>query len=92
MIVSFKCNLTKKLYLDSPVKEFKNFESVTRRKLFQLANAFNINDLSSPPGNRLEKLKGDRKDQYSIRINDKYRLCFEWNNGNAENVEIIDYH
>ena len=54
--------------------------------------AININDLRIPPGNRLEALKGDRKGQYSIRINEKYRICFKWNNSNAVDVEIVDYH
>jgi proteic killer suppression protein len=57
-----------------------------------LNNAQNLNDLRIPPGNRLERLQGDRADQYSIRINDQWRICFEWRDGEAHEVEIIDYH
>ena len=57
-----------------------------------LDSAVELNDLRSPPGNRLEALRGDRAGQYSIRINDQFRICFEWENGNAINVQIIDYH
>lgn len=62
------------------------------RKLLLIHGSTDINDLRIPPGNRLEALKGDRKGQYSIRINEKYRICFKWNNGNAIDVEIVDYH
>jgi toxin HigB-1 len=62
------------------------------RKLDQIDAAIEINDLRVPPGNRLEALKGDRVGQYSVRINDQYRICFEWKSGNASNVEIVDYH
>ena len=65
---------------------------VAKRKLFQLEYAREIGDLASPPGNRLEALKGEREGQYSIRINDQYRLCFEFKGGDAYNVEIVDYH
>ncbi|MCJ7997972.1 type II toxin-antitoxin system RelE/ParE family toxin [Rhizobium cremeum] len=61
-------------------------------KLTLIDNAFALNDLASPPGNRLEALKGDRRGQHSIRINDQWRICFVWVNGGAENVEIVDYH
>ena len=57
-----------------------------------LDSAVELNDLRSPPGNRLEALRGDRAGQYSIRINDQFRICFEWENGNAINVQIVDYH
>jgi proteic killer suppression protein len=57
-----------------------------------LDSATSLNDLSGLPGNRLEALKGDRKGQYSIRINDQWRICFEWSDGHADNVEIVDYH
>jgi len=57
-----------------------------------LDSAVDLNDLRSPPGNRLEALRGDRAGQYSIRINDQFRICFEWENGNAINVQIVDYH
>jgi proteic killer suppression protein len=65
---------------------------VARRKLIMLAEARAIEDLRNPPGNRLEALRGDRRGQYSIRINDQFRLCFAWTGGNAEDVEIVDYH
>ncbi|MGI9307955.1 MAG: type II toxin-antitoxin system RelE/ParE family toxin [Gammaproteobacteria bacterium] len=65
---------------------------VAMRKLRYLDNAVDLNDLRIPPGNRLEKLSGDRKGQHSIRINDQYRICFSWKNGDAYHVEIIDYH
>ena len=63
-----------------------------KRKLFQLEYARQLSDLAAPPGNRLEALKGEREGQYSIRINDQYRLCFEFRNGDAYEVEIVDYH
>lgn len=65
---------------------------VARRKLDQINQAASINDLRSPPNNRLEKLKGDREGQHSIKINDQYRVCFVWSEGGAEEVEITDYH
>jgi toxin HigB-1 len=66
--------------------------SVTKRKLAILDAAARLEDLRVPPGNRLEKLKGDRQGQHSIRINDQYRICFTWDDGNAYEVEIVDYH
>ncbi len=65
---------------------------VAMRKLRYLDNAADLNDLRVPPGNRLEKLSGDRKGQYSMRINEQYRICFSWKNGDAYRVEIVDYH
>ena len=65
---------------------------VARRKLFMIDNAEALDDLRVPPGNRLEALKGDRAGQHSIRINDQFRICFRWNEGGAEDVEIVDYH
>jgi len=65
---------------------------VAMRKLRYLDNAVDLNDLRVPPGNRLEKLSGKRKSQYSIRINDQYRICFDWKTGNAYRVEIVDYY
>lgn len=62
------------------------------RKLDQIDSAANLNDLKVPPGNRLEALKGDRSGQYSIRINEKFRVCFQWTDQGAANVEIVDYH
>lgn len=62
------------------------------RKLTQIHNARSLSDLKAPPGNRLERLAGDRKGQHSIRINDQYRICFRWRDGDAYEVEIVDYH
>ena len=67
-------------------------QRVALRKLRYLDNAADLNDLRVPPGNRLERLTGKRKGQYSIRINDQYRICFSWKNGNAYRIEIVDYH
>lgn len=69
-----------------------NILQVARRKLFMIDNAETLEDLRVPPGNRLEALKGDRAGQHSIRINDQFRICFRWNDGGAEDVEIVDYH
>jgi toxin HigB-1 len=91
MIKSFRCRDTQLLANDEPVKRFKAIERIARRKLEMLASAERLEDLRSPPGNRLEALKGDRKGQYSIRINDQWRVCFRWDDG-AEDVEIVDYH
>lgn len=66
--------------------------SVTKRKFAMLDAAARLEDLKVPPGNRLEKLRGDREGQYSIRINDQYRICFNWQDGNAHDVELVDYH
>jgi len=66
--------------------------SVTRRKLAMLDAAARLEDLRVPPANRLEKLKGDREGRYSIRINDQYRICFTWKDGDAYEVEVVDYH
>jgi toxin HigB-1 len=69
-----------------------DIQAVARRKLRMLNNARHLNDLKVPPANRLEALKGARKGQFSIRINDQWRICFVWSNGNADAVEIVDYH
>ena len=69
-----------------------DIQSIALRKLRMLSNAHAINDLRSPPANRLEKLSGDREGQYSIRINERYRICFVWKDGDAHDVEIVDYH
>jgi proteic killer suppression protein len=69
-----------------------NIQTVARRKLRMLNNAFTLDDMRAPPGNRLEALKGDRKGQHSIRINDQWRICFRWHEGDAHDVEIVDYH
>lgn len=92
MIRSFKCEYTEALSKGHRVKKFVNIAKVARRKLRQLEIANQLNDLKIPPGNRLEALKGTRSGQYSIRINDQWRVCFHWNDGGADNVEIVDYH
>ncbi len=93
MIKSFRCKETEKLFLRQKSNYFpSNIQKITQRKLLILDTAENLNDLRIPPGNRLEKLKGDRQDDYSIRINQQWRICFQWHEGNVFNVEIIDYH
>lgn len=93
MILSFNDRETEQVFNGIAVKSFP--PDILRRaltKLLMIASAQNINDLKIPPSNHLERLSGDRAGQYSIRINEKYRICFVWNNGNALNVEIVDYH
>ena len=92
MIRSFKCEYTEALSKGDKVKKFVNIANVARRKLRQLEIANRLDDLSIPPGNCLEALKGSRSGQYSIRINEQWRVCFLWSNGFAEDVEIVDYH
>ena len=92
MIRSFKCADTESLAKGIRVKRFVNIAEVARRKLRQLDIAGLLEDLRVPPGNHLEALKGDRFGQYSIRINDQWRVCFSWKKAGAEDVEIVDYH
>ncbi|MGD9878577.1 MAG: type II toxin-antitoxin system RelE/ParE family toxin [Reyranella sp.] len=92
MIKSFRCRDTENLARGERVKRFVNIESVARRKLRQLEIAARLDDLKVPPGNRLEALKGRRAGQFSIRINDQWRVCFRWTGSDAEDVEIVDYH
>jgi len=92
MIKSFKCKFTEALSKGNNVKKFNNISKVARRKLRQLEIANRLDDLKVPPGNHFEALRGDRNGQYSIRINDQWRVCFCWTNAGAENVEIVDYH
>lgn len=91
-IQSFKDDDLACLYAGKRVGRFRHVERVVLRKLRQLDIAGDINDLRVPPGNRLEKLTGDRSGQHSIRVNAQWRLCFTWKNGGAWNVEIVDYH
>ena len=92
MIKSFACPETEDLSKGERVRRFLNIASVAQRKLRQLQIAGPLNDLRVPPGNRLEKLVGDRLGQHSIRINDQWRICFRWTDAGAEDVEIVDYH
>jgi len=92
VIKSFKGADTEALFNRKRVARFVNIEAVARRKQEQLNLAGKLADLRIPPGNRLEALKGDRGDQYSIRVNDQFRVCFRWTGTDAENVEIVDYH
>ncbi|MBQ75144.1 MAG: excinuclease ABC subunit A [Gammaproteobacteria bacterium] len=92
MIVSFKCADTEALSRGKKVRRFVKFERVALRKLRQLQISDKTSDLRVPPGNRLEALKGGRKGQHSIRINDQFRICFRWTSAGASNVEIVDYH
>jgi toxin HigB-1 len=92
MIKSFRDKKTEKLFSGETVKEFSSFRTVAERKLTMLDNASNLKDLLSPAGNRLEKLKGNRAGQHSVRINDQWRICFVWKVDGAHDVEIADYH
>lgn len=92
MIKSFRNAETQALFETGKSRVFSGFADVAMRKLAQLHAAETLEFLRSPPGNRLEALKGDRAGQYSIRINDQFRLCFRWSEGGPEDVEIVDYH
>ena len=92
MIQSFKCKDTLALYEGKSPRKFKALVSAAERKLSQLDAAQTLHFLKAPPGNRLEALKGNRKGQHSIRINDQWRICFVWKSGAAHDVEIVDYH
>jgi proteic killer suppression protein len=93
MIENFKCKETKKIFNRQFSRKLPtNIQSIALRKLRMLNRSISIQDLRVPPANRLEALSGRRKNQYSIRINQQWRICFEWKNDNAYNVEIVDYH
>jgi proteic killer suppression protein len=93
MIKSFKCKETEKIFNRQFSKKFpKDIQNRALMKLWMLDVAAAVSDLKTPPANRLEALIHDRQGQYSIRINERWRICFEWKNNNAFNVEIIDYH
>ena len=92
MIKTFKCKDTEKLFDDLNVKIFRSISRAARIKLELLNAAISLQSLRVPPGNRLEQLKGNRKGQHSIRINDQWRICFVWTEENAIDVEIVDYH
>ena len=93
MIYSFACSNTERLFNAQAVPRFRNIERVARRKLLQLHAATELVALRLPPGNQLEEaLKGNRKGQHSVRINDQWRVCFVWRVDGAHHVEIVDYH
>lgn len=93
MIKSFKCKEAQRIFnRDSSLKLPSSIQRTAMRKLWMITAASSINDLRIPPANHLEKLKGRRKEQYSIRINDQWRICFKWHRQDAYEVEIIDYH
>ena len=92
MIRSFRCRDTQRVFLGLPTRAFPpDILATALRKLRQIDQASRLTDLQRPPGNRLERLTGNRAGQWSIRINDQWRICFIWENG-AEQVEIVDYH
>jgi proteic killer suppression protein len=92
VIKSFKCKNTEKLFNDFDVKRFRAISRTARIKLEILNAVVSLDALKVPPGNRLEALRGNRKGQYSIRINSQWRICFTWKDGNTHDVEIVDYH
>ncbi len=93
MIRSFRCSETERIWQGQRSRKFPGeMQDRALRKLRQLDAAMTLNDLRNPPGNNLEALKGDRKGQWSIRINDQWRICFRWSDGDASGVEIVDYH
>ncbi len=93
MIRSFADRGTERLFAREPIRRFPvSLQRTMLRKLVVLDAADSLHDLRSPPGNRLEKLRGDRSGQHSIRINDQWRICFRWREGDAHDVEIVDYH
>jgi proteic killer suppression protein len=92
VIKTFADKDTEALFNGNHVRRFVNIEAVARRKLVQLNAAATLDFLRVPPGNRLESLKGDRAGQYSIRVNNQFRVCFHWQDGDALAVEIVDYH
>lgn len=93
MIKSFRDRETERLFARLPTRRFgAEVQRVALRKLRMLDAADSLNDLRVPPGNRLERLGGDRQGQYSVRINDQWRICFRWRGGDAHDVEIVDYH
>ncbi len=93
MIKTFKCKETKKIFKRSFSKKLPHdIQHIVYRKLLMIDSAIDVEDLKIPPANRLERLSGDRKNQYSIRVNKQFRICFVWKDGFAEDVELVDYH
>ena len=92
MIRSFRDKETEAVFGQQRVRKFERIAAVALRRLVQIDSAEELRDLASPPANRLKRLKGDRAGQYSVRINDQYRVCFYWKDGDAYDLEITDYH
>jgi proteic killer suppression protein len=92
VIVTFKCSDTEALFNGKRIARFVNIQVVAMRKLAMLNQAEMLADLRIPPNNKLERLKGNRRGQWSLRINDQWRLCFRFEGGHADDVEIVDYH
>lgn len=92
MIQSFRCKHTQALFEGGSPRRFRAFKDVAIRKLSQMDAAHTLEFLRSPPGNRLEALRGDRVGQHSIRVNEQFRLCFVWTEAGPADVEIVDYH
>ncbi|NTX26573.1 type II toxin-antitoxin system RelE/ParE family toxin [Burkholderia pyrrocinia] len=92
MIIAFRCKDTQSLFAGESPRRFRVIETVATRKLQMVAAAKELRDLRAPPGNRLEALHGDREGQHSIRINEQWRICFEWSDDGPTQVEIVDYH
>jgi len=92
VIRSFRCAETQAVFEGRRSRRFAAIQRVLERKLIMLDAAVCLDDLRSPPGNRLEPLAGDRKGQHSIRVNDRFRICFRWTAAGPENVEVVDYH
>jgi proteic killer suppression protein len=92
LIKTFRGSETERVWNQQFSRKFQAIERIASRKLYQVNRATTLQDLAAIPGNKLEVLAGDRKGQYSIRINDQYRICFEWKEPDAYNVEIVDYH
>ena len=93
MIVSFRCKETERIWNEHSSRSFPpEIQRAVRRKLLIIHAATSVTDLMVPAGNRLEVLKGDRSGQHSIRVNDQWRICFEWRENDAYQVELVDYH
>ena len=93
MIKTFRCKQTERVFRREPVSKFsRDIYRKALRKLLLLDAAERLDDLRIPPGNQLEKLVGDRRGQYSIRVNEQWRICFHWDEGDAFEVEMVDYH
>jgi proteic killer suppression protein len=92
VIRTFRCTETAALFAGERVARFAGIAAVATRKLQQIESAATLKALRAPPGNRLEALRGDRRGQHSIRINDRWRVCFVWKNDGVQDVEIVDYH